>query len=431
MNIPLDDLYRWIQGLSPYMLVMYFSPHGSKTLNHLTDVPDLVHKPYTDLSRLVHVIAHDQEPLDWHSNQIANQDIPALLGAKFPWNLIDPKEKFWQWANKLNLDLITIGNNFDQVVLLHSEQNSKDLAQYAASGRFVTAYWWSHAVIARDWFRFAEHDQKLKFSLEDFQFDFNIYVRAWSGTREYRLKFLEKLQINELIPACRISFQHHDSEHYIDYHAEDTRFAVATLIDVAPSVSDATLSATYSTEHYALCAFDIVTETIFSDCRHHLTEKVLRAIACGKPFVLLSTPGSLQYLRQYGFKTFAPWIDESYDNILDPIQRMDRVLSWMKQYSQLAHHDKAQILDNCYEVAKFNKKHFFSRQFFDMVTGELKINLLSAVDKVRQDAKRGLYCTVPFRLIGKPHRRNFYQELGITTDSRRNQLLGIRKSRQR
>jgi hypothetical protein len=46
-----------------------------------------------------------------------------------------------------------------------------------------------------------------------------------------------------------------------------------------------------------------------------LTEKALRPIACGQPFILAATPGSLQYLRSYGFKTFSGYIDETYDTI--------------------------------------------------------------------------------------------------------------------
>jgi hypothetical protein len=69
-----------------------------------------------------------------------------------------------------------------------------------------------------------------------------------------------------------------------------------------------------------------VLETLFDDHRWHLTEKSLRPIACGKPFVLMATPGSLQYLRQYGFKTFDGLIDETYDSIQNPKQRLQAVL---------------------------------------------------------------------------------------------------------
>ena len=43
-------------------------------------------------------------------------------------------------------------------ILLHSEKNSAQVKKYIETDRFVDAYWWSHALLARDWYRYAEHD---------------------------------------------------------------------------------------------------------------------------------------------------------------------------------------------------------------------------------------------------------------------------------
>ena len=42
--------------------------------------------------------------------------------------------------------------------------------------------------------------------------------------------------------------------------------------------------------------------------------------------MLAATPGSLQYLKQYGFETFHGLIDESYDTILDPRERLKTIV---------------------------------------------------------------------------------------------------------
>jgi hypothetical protein len=44
-----------------------------------------------------------------------------------------------------------------------------------------------------------------------------------------------------------------------------------------------------------------------------LTEKTFKPIKYGQPFVILGTPGSLELLSEQGYKTFSPWVDESYD----------------------------------------------------------------------------------------------------------------------
>jgi hypothetical protein len=76
---------------------------------------------------------------------------------------------------------------------------------------------------------------------------------------------------------------------------------------------------------------EIVSETQY----HYLgdfTEKIWRCLAFGKPFMLLSGAGSMQLLRDHGFRTFSPWIDESYDTMTQP---MDRIRAIQKEIDRL------------------------------------------------------------------------------------------------
>ena len=57
---------------------------------------------------------------------------------------------------------------------------------------------------------------------------------------------------------------------------------------------------------------NIVTETLYENSQIHITEKTFRAIALEMPFVLVAPAGSLEYMREYGFKTFGDVFDESY-----------------------------------------------------------------------------------------------------------------------
>jgi hypothetical protein len=77
--------------------------------------------------------------------------------------------------------------------------------------------------------------------------------------------------------------------------------------------------------HAGLSLFDesadsllyLVTETVATGRRHHLTEKTFKPIALGMPFVIVGTQGSLSILRSYGFRTFEGIWDESYDSAED------------------------------------------------------------------------------------------------------------------
>ena len=64
-----------------------------------------------------------------------------------------------------------------------------------------------------------------------------------------------------------------------------------------------------------------------------ITEKTLKPIMYGHPFLLITHPGTLRHLRSIGFETFPEWFDEAYDEIeLDD----ERFKSIKKQVTHIA-----------------------------------------------------------------------------------------------
>ena len=137
-------------------------------------------------------------------------------------------------------------------------------------------------------------------------------------------------------------------------------------------------SADFSISDYIGTEVEVVLETLFDDTRLHLTEKSLRPIACGQPFILAATHGSLQYLRDYGFRTFDTVWDETYDVISDPAARLGAVVNTMKTISQWDAETKATKLQQANEIADYNRKWFFHQDFFDHIVHELEQNLTHA-----------------------------------------------------
>lgn len=72
--------------------------------------------------------------------------------------------------------------------------------------------------------------------------------------------------------------------------------------------------------------FSVVVETESELEEYHVTEKTLKCLVLGHPFVVLATPGYLNYLRSIGFTTYNEIFDESYDTILDLDDRMDGLI---------------------------------------------------------------------------------------------------------
>jgi hypothetical protein len=117
-------------------------------------------------------------------------------------------QKFYK---KLHFKSLLVKNFYDLTLLVHSEKNSYQVEKYMQNN-FVPVYYWSHAVIARDWFRFAQHDPLINTDFKITDKTFLIYNRAWSGSREYRLKFAEQLVTTNLYQNCITSFSEFDGE---------------------------------------------------------------------------------------------------------------------------------------------------------------------------------------------------------------------------
>jgi hypothetical protein len=386
MSVPLDRLYDFLDSISGHDLIIYgWRPHGSKKLQDL--VPwNPTPKDWRTKQTLMTLIFHDQEPLDYEFTQACvEQELYSVVKnwKEFP---IVSLPKMQQFFKKLHLKSVITKNFYDLTLLVHSEKNSNQIAKYQQDN-FVPVYYWSHAIIARDWFRFAEHDPALKIKSATPK-TFLIYNRAWSGTREYRLKFAEKLTEHNLYQNCITTFTETDAYiNYKDYVFSNPAFNLSghtTLEKILPkNTHNSNASADYNNRDYQNSLIEVALETLFDDTRHHLTEKTLRPIACGQPFILASTPGSLQYLRSYGFQTFDGYINETYDTIQDPAERLNAIVQEMQRINQLCPNTKKQLIASVQEIVKHNQTLFFSTAFYDHVINEFKQNLDQAAIEVK------------------------------------------------
>jgi hypothetical protein len=262
---------------------------------------------------------------------------------------------------------------------LHSENRSIELEKYKKK-YFIPVYYWSHALLALDWFRFAKH---ANFDKNQNSRLFLIYNRAWSGTREYRLKFSELIIRAGLEQYCQMNINPIEPEigiHYNQHKFNNPIWRPTQVIENYFPINNVPshYSADFDTADYNSTDIEVVLETLFDDSRLHLTEKSLRPIACTQPFILAGTHGSLEYLRSYGFKTFGHLWDEQYDQIEDPSERLIAITNLMQQIANWTPEERANKMLQAHIIADYNKKYFFSQEFFNTIVNELKINLAEA-----------------------------------------------------
>jgi hypothetical protein len=199
---------------------------------------------------------------------------------------------------------------------------------------------------------------------------------------------------NNLLPCTSITLSSSDDGcHYRDHIFKNPKFQIDSDLSILePNQASSCASADYSQDDYRKSAIDVVLETLFDDTRIHLTEKTLRPIACGKPFIMVSTPGALQYLRDYGFKTFDEYIDESYDNIQDPLERLKSIIKLMEDISKLPQNKKNNLYQQLHQIAQKNKKRFWSDDFAQKIIDEFTENYTKSYDvcKTSQQGKKWL-----------------------------------------
>lgn len=115
--------------------------------------------------------------------------------------------------------------------------------------------------------------------------------------------------------------------------------------------------------HYESSYFSVVTETIFYRSTVFFSEKIWKPIANFHPFLLVATTGSLSKLRELGYKTFSPYINEEYDLIENDGDRLLAIVKEIKRLSNMSESD----LNNMYyndilPVVTHNRDAFFSNQ---------------------------------------------------------------------
>lgn len=84
------------------------------------------------------------------------------------------------------------------------------------------------------------------------------------------------------------------------------------------------------------------------------SEKIFRCILYKHPFLAVSHPKFLEGLRDLGYKTFHPIIDESYDQELNHGKRLYMIAQEAKRLCELDENQLADFLQKCKEICDYN-----------------------------------------------------------------------------
>ena len=114
---------------------------------------------------------------------------------------------------------------------------------------------------------------------------------------------------------------------------------------------------------------NIVMETYFFNKIIHITEKTYKPIAFMQPFVLVGAAGSLQHIKDMGFKTFGEFWDESYDQETDDKKRFEMITSVLKEIANWPEEVKIDFTYAVKSIVTYNAAHLNTMQ--DIEIGNL------------------------------------------------------------
>jgi len=111
--------------------------------------------------------------------------------------------------------------------------------------------------------------------------------------------------------------------------------------------------------------FSVISEASFGEDTCFISEKTFKLICVHHPFIIYGNKNSLHYLRELGYKTFSPFINEDYDKLecwerLDAIIHSineikmipkDKMLDWYRGMGEILQHNYAVMKKNSFTNA--------------------------------------------------------------------------------
>lgn len=269
--------------------------------------------------------------------------------------------------------------------------HSRELRQQG----FLPWNYFYHGFAALDWYRDGQYLVDNSHSFSDVFITFN---RLCTGPRAYRLDFVARIIEQDLLKRGRVSLHHKHGDNRSsvedELNSSDCKLSDAAKqrvgrvilplednLVIDEPIIPGSVSANLGPDEVKLwqsALWHVVTETVFYEEKQHLTEKIFKPIVARRPFILLGAQHNLAYLREYGFKTFDRWIDESYDSEPDPEKRTAMVVEELNKLCMKSKEELKAMYWEMLPTLEYNHTHMYG-EFKNIIVNELVDNFESCI----------------------------------------------------
>jgi len=353
--IRIDEIYNntfwpFIQKHIPNTRMFYCDPPGRSDPESLMNFENATHIDN-------YILFHDQEPIH-----------------------LDIHQSLFQSVITRNSDITPVHRS-----IITSEYDSDFVSKVCSQFNWKAYYYFYHGWAALDWFRGYNYSYTMLAPRErSIQKSFISPNRIIGGKRQHRITLMYLL-LQRKIKNAWISFPQTCPAENVHINDIVPEYMKQTFVDADlpwnfPGEFDHPMHSCWLSlfDESAESLAYVVTETVFTGRRHHLTEKTFKPICLGMPFVLVSTAGSLEYLRRYGFKTFESIWDESYDLETDDTKRLDKIADLLKQLDSA---DVQSLYTKALPIIEYNYNHFYDGGF----EAVLKSEFIDMLENIKRD----------------------------------------------
>jgi hypothetical protein len=358
--IRVDEIYNntfwpWLERNRPGTRLFFCDPPGHTNAEHLFNLGSDTVKE-TD-----YVFMHDQEPVD-----------------------VDLFAQLFDDVVRRTADICRPNKScrFGHVTVSELGENIEQLCQ---KYEWTAHYYFYHGWACLDWFR--GYDKTFLIPRASDRVPSQTFMspnRIIGGRRDHRVLFLYHVFKNHL------QHNHISAPRVCQYESVDITSIAQKYVnvyqDIVTVLDQSALPKLFAGEQqqhmhsYQLGNFSEVkdsliyvpTETVYFGRRTHITEKTFKAIALEMPFVLVAPAGSLEYLRRYGFKTFASVLDESYDEETNDLLRVEKIAKLLKDIDNLSLRERHQLHRHMLPMVQHNYHYFYHGGFCDVLWNELQ-----------------------------------------------------------
>jgi len=379
--IRIDEIYNntfwpWLRQHRPGFREFFCEPFGR------SDPESVMNYGRDDYREHNYIFFFDQEPIHLNIHMPTFEQVVKLNTDINSGYYIDRKR--YDPKNNTGVEKIARSSDFIPGYMVTSERNSENVEQVCAQYRWKPLYYFFHGWAALDWYR--GYDRTFLITPPTKRTITKTFIapnRIIAGERQHRLEMLYHIFKNNMLDN-HISCPATCPAENINIH-DAVRPLIAKYPDIQSVFAQQALPINFASEtdhpmhscwlslfkESAESLLYLVTETVATGRRHHLTEKTFKPIAMGMPFIIVGTQGSLKYLRSYGFRTFEGIWDESYDSAEDDV-RITRVASLLRSLDELPIKAKQDLFDQAQEVIEHNWNHFYGGGFEQVLWTELQ-----------------------------------------------------------